>query len=141
MRPFTQTCCMVTIRLTIGLDWLDHDRPITVPRQDLGAGTLLRKGGGPMRSSTWIGLGVSGVLLLGMAMRSAASEGGNKAEPVLEIMSLDRGEFSLGVSWPWGAMAANRVMFNDHRGPFKAVVESSDKGVRVSFEGWGEGPF
>ena len=94
-----------------------------------------------MRSSTWMGLGLSGVLLLGMAIRSAASEGGNKAEPVLEIMSLDRGEFSLGVSWPWGAMAANHVMFNDHRGPFQAVVESSGRGVRVTFVGWGETPF
>jgi hypothetical protein len=38
-------------------------------------------------------------------------------------------------------MAVNHVMFNDHRGPFKAVVESAGKGVRVTFEGWGRGPF
>jgi hypothetical protein len=38
-------------------------------------------------------------------------------------------------------MAANHVMFNDHRGPFKAIVESSGKGVRVIFDGWGERPF
>jgi hypothetical protein len=38
-------------------------------------------------------------------------------------------------------MHVNHVMFNDHRGPFKAVVESSGRGVRVTFDGWGEGPF
>jgi hypothetical protein len=88
-----------------------------------------------------MGLGLSGVLLLGMAARSAGGESGAKAEPVLEIMSLDRGDYTLGLSWPWGAMAANHVMFNDHRGPFKAVVESAGEGVRVTFDGWGEGPF
>jgi hypothetical protein len=88
-----------------------------------------------------MGLGLSGVLLLSMAARSVGADGGAKAEPVLEIMSLDRGEFTLRLSFSWGAMAANHVMFNDHRGPFKAVVESSGKGVRVTFDGWGEGPF
>jgi hypothetical protein len=58
-----------------------------------------------------------------------------------EIMSLGRGDYSLGVSWPWGAMAANHVLSNDHRGPFQAVVESSSQGVRVTFVGWGEKPF
>jgi hypothetical protein len=38
-------------------------------------------------------------------------------------------------------MAVNHVQFNDHRGPFKAVVESSGKGVRVTFDGWGKRPF
>jgi hypothetical protein len=38
-------------------------------------------------------------------------------------------------------MAVNHVMFNDHRGPFKATVESSGKEVRVTFDGWGKGPF
>jgi hypothetical protein len=38
-------------------------------------------------------------------------------------------------------MAANHVLFNDHRGPFQAVVESAGKGVRVTFIGWGETPF
>jgi hypothetical protein len=38
-------------------------------------------------------------------------------------------------------MAVNRVMFNNHRGPFKAVVESSGRGVRVTFDGWGTEPF
>ena len=94
-----------------------------------------------MRSLTWMGLGLSGVLWLGLAARAVGAEGGPKSEPMLEIMSLDRRDYSLAVSWPWGAMAANHVMFNDHRGPFKAVVESSGKGVRVTFDGWGEGPF
>jgi hypothetical protein len=88
-----------------------------------------------------MGVGLSGVLWLGLAARSAGAEGGAGAEPVLEIMSLDRGDCTLGLSWPWGAMAANHVLFNDHRGPFKAVVESSGKGVRVTFDGWGKGPF
>jgi hypothetical protein len=38
-------------------------------------------------------------------------------------------------------MAVNHVLFNDHSGPFKAVVESSGKGVRVTFDGWGKEPF
>jgi hypothetical protein len=94
-----------------------------------------------MRSLTWKALGLSGVLLLGMAVGSDGAEGGAKAEPVLEIMSLDQGACTLGLSYSWGAMAVNHVMFNDHRGPFKAVVESSGKGVRVTFDGWGDGPF
>jgi hypothetical protein len=56
-------------------------------------------------------------------------------------MSLDPGDGTLGLSWPWGAMAVNHVLFNDHRGPFNAVVESSGKGVRVTFDGWSNGPF
>jgi hypothetical protein len=56
-------------------------------------------------------------------------------------MSLDQGPYTLGLSFPWGAMAVNHVMFNDHRGPFKAFVESSGKGVRVTFDGWGKVPF
>ena len=94
-----------------------------------------------MRSLTWMGLGLSGVFLVGMGMRSAGAEERAGAEPVLEIMSLERGDYSLRLSWPWGAMAANHVMFNDHRGPFKAVVESSGRGVRVTFDGWGGEPF
>ena len=50
-----------------------------------------------MRSLTWMGLGLSGVLLLGMAARSAGAERGAKAEPVLEIMSLDQGDCTLGL--------------------------------------------
>src|SRR5215468_10116409 len=94
-----------------------------------------------MRSLTGMGLGLSGVLLLGMAARSAGTERRARTEPILVIMSLDPGACTLGLSWPWGAMAANRVQFNDHRGPFQAVVESAGKGVRVTFNGWGQGPF
>ena len=94
-----------------------------------------------MRSVTWMGVGLSSVLWLGMAARSTGAEGRAKAEPVLEIMSLDPGDYALRLSWPWGAMAANHVTFSDHRGPFKAVVESSGPGVRVTFIGWGETPF
>jgi hypothetical protein len=74
-------------------------------------------------------------------MGSDGAERGAGAEPVLEIMSLDKAEYSLGLSWPWGAMSVNHVIFNDHRGPFKAVVASSGKGVGVTFDGWGSGPF
>jgi hypothetical protein len=88
-----------------------------------------------------MGLGLSGVIWLGMAVGSDGAERGARAEPVLEIMSLDQADCSLGLSWPWGAMTVNHVMFNDHRGPFKAVVESSGPGVLVSFDGWGRGPF
>jgi hypothetical protein len=88
-----------------------------------------------------MGFGLSCVLLLGIAERSAGDERGAKAEPTLEVMSLDQRNYALGLSWPWGAMAANHVMFNDHRGPFKAVVESPGKGVRVTFDGWGRQPF
>jgi hypothetical protein len=88
-----------------------------------------------------MGLGLSGVLLLGMAAWSAGVEKGARAEPVLEIMSLDPGDCTLGLSWPWGAMAVNHVLFKDHRGPFQAVVESSGEGVRVTFVGWGTEPF
>jgi hypothetical protein len=88
-----------------------------------------------------MGLGLSGVLWLGMAARSAGAEREARAQPVLEIMSPDRGEYSLRLSWPWGAMAVNHVLFDDHRGPFKAVVESTGKRVSVSFDGWGKEPF
>jgi hypothetical protein len=88
-----------------------------------------------------MGLGLSGVLWLGMAARSVGAEQAAKVGPVLEIMSPDRGDCTLGLSWRWGTMAVNHVLFDDHRGPFKAVVESTGKGVRVSFEGWGKEPF
>src|SRR5437870_3692030 len=94
-----------------------------------------------MRSLTGMALGLSGVLLLGLAARFAGAERRAGAEPVLEIMSLDQGDRTLGLSWPWGAMAVNHVQFDDHRGPFEAVVESSGQGVRVTFDGWGKGPF
>jgi hypothetical protein len=45
------------------------------------------------------------------------------------------------LAWPWGVIAVKHVRFEDHRGPFKAVVESTGRGVRVSFDGWGKEPF
>ena len=65
------------------------------------------------------GIGAVGVLLLGMAARSTGDERGAKAEPVLEIMSLDQGDCTLGLSLPWGAMAVNHVQFNDHQRPLQ----------------------
>src|SRR6516165_8723809 len=120
--------------------WLDQDGPATPPRPVGGAGTRRRKGAGPMRSATWMGWGLSGAVLLGSAAPAARADGKTGKEPVLEIRSLDPGDCTLRLSWPWGGMAVNRVMFNDHRGPFKAVVESSGRGVRVTFDGWGQGP-
>jgi hypothetical protein len=38
-------------------------------------------------------------------------------------------------------MAVKHVLFDNHHGPFKAIVESTGKGVRVAFEGWGKEPF
>jgi hypothetical protein len=88
-----------------------------------------------------MGLGLSGMLLLGAGARSTEPEKRAKEAPVLEIIGLDRGNYTLGLSWPWGAMAVDHVLFNDHSGPFKAIVESSGKGVRVTFDGWGRLPF
>jgi hypothetical protein len=94
-----------------------------------------------MQSKTWMRLGLSGVLLLGIAARSRGAEGQAKEQPVLEIMSLDKGDCTLRLSFRWGEIAVSHVMFNDHRAPFKAVVGSSRKGVQVSFDGWGDKPF
>jgi hypothetical protein len=82
-----------------------------------------------------------GVLLLGMAARRVEADKGAKAEQVLKLMSMDREACTLTLSWPWGAMAVNHVLFDDHRGPFKAFVESSAKRVRVTFDGWSNQPF
>jgi hypothetical protein len=94
-----------------------------------------------MRSLTWMGLGLSCVLVLCVPARSTGDEKGATAKPVLDIMSLDQGDCTLGLSFPWGAMAVNHVQFNDHSGPFKVVVESSGTGVRVNFDGWGKESF
>src|SRR5947209_16685316 len=96
-----------------------------------GADTLPWEGDGPMRTLTWMALGFSGALLLGAAAHPAGAQVMATVEPVLEIMSPDRGDCTLRLSWPWGAMAVNHVLFDDHHGPFKAVVESAGKGVRV----------
>jgi hypothetical protein len=34
-----------------------------------------------------------------------------------------------------------RVIFNDHNGPYKAIVEPTGKGVKVTFDGWGKESF
>ena len=94
-----------------------------------------------MRTLTWMGLGFSGALLLVASAHGAREQETVSVEPVLEIMSPDRGDCTLRLSWPWGAMAVNHVLLDDHRGPFRAVVESTGKGVRVRFEGWGKEPF
>jgi hypothetical protein len=88
-----------------------------------------------------MGWGLSGALLLGSAAPAVGAEERAGAESVLEILSLDPGDCTLRLSWPWGGMAVNRVLFNNHHGPFKAVVESSGRGVRVTFDGWGTEPF
>jgi hypothetical protein len=87
------------------------------------------------------GIRALGRAVVGMAAWSAGVEKGARAEPVLEILSLDPGDCTLRLSWPWGAMAVNHVLFQDHRGPFQAVVESAGAGVRVTFDGWGREPF
>jgi hypothetical protein len=92
-----------------------------------------------VRSLAWMRLGSYLALLLGAS--PAEPEEPDRSAPVLEILSPDRGDRSLGLEWPWGSMAVKHVMFNDHRGSFKAVVESSAHGVRVRFEGWGKEPF
>ena len=94
-----------------------------------------------MRILTWMRLPMLSVPLLGVAVWSAGFDGRARAKPILEIMSLAPAECTLALSFPWGGMAVNHVMFDDHRGSFKAVVQSSGKGVRVTFDGWGEEPF
>jgi hypothetical protein len=88
-----------------------------------------------------MGLGFSAALLLGASAHGAREQETAGAEPVLEIMSPDRGDCTLRLSWLWGAMAVNHVLLDDHRGPFKAIVEPTGRGVRVTFNGWGEEPF
>ena len=94
-----------------------------------------------MRTSTWIGLAFSTALLLGSVTPRAAADGTDDGKAVLEIISPDQGDCPLGLSWRWGSMAVKHVWFDDHRGPFKAVVESTGKAVRVNFDGWGKERF
>jgi hypothetical protein len=56
-------------------------------------------------------------------------------------MSLENGDCTLRLSWPWGEIAANHVMFDNQDGPAIAIVEPSPAGVRVTFEGWGKDRF
>jgi len=82
-------------------------------------------------------MGFTGAILLApFVVRSA-----DGAKRILEVMSPDAGDCTLSLTWPWGSMAVNRVFFDDHQGAFKAVVESTARGVRVTFDGWGNEPF
>ena len=94
-----------------------------------------------MRALIWSVMGFTGTLLLAPTVRSAGPEKPVASKPVLEVMSLDPGDCSLGLTWQWGSMAVNHVLFDDHSGPFKAIVEPTGRGVRVTFNGWGEEPF
>ena len=87
----------------------------------------------------WIGLGFAGF----PSVDEALGRGESKAamRPRLAIMSPDPGEFALRLEHHWGGLGANRVYFDDHDGPFEAVVERSADGVRVTFNGWEERPF
>jgi hypothetical protein len=60
---------------------------------------------------------------------------------MLAIMSPDPGEFALRLEHHWGGLGVNRVYFDNHDGPFEAVVQRSADGVRVTFNGWEERPF
>jgi hypothetical protein len=64
-----------------------------------------------------------------------------RAKSTLEILSLESGDCTLRLSWPWGEIAANHVMFDNQYGPAMAIVEPSPAGVRVTFEGWGKDRF
>ena len=94
-----------------------------------------------MRTSTWTGLAFSTALLLGSAAPRTAADGTDDAIAVLDIIGPDQGDCPLGLSWRWGSMTVKHVWFDDHRGPFKAVVESSGKEVRVTIDGWGNERF
>jgi hypothetical protein len=59
----------------------------------------------------------------------------------LDIVNTDAEECPLELSWRWGDVAVNHVLFNDHHGPYKGIVEPGGKGVKVSFDGWGKEPF
>jgi hypothetical protein len=56
-------------------------------------------------------------------------------------MSLDSREFALQLEHHWGGITASHVFFDNHSGPFEAVVETSAGGVRITFNGWEEHPF
>jgi hypothetical protein len=86
-----------------------------------------------------VGLGISGFAPVGqtaMIRKPPAAP-----HSVLEILSPVPGDFALKLDYPWGGIAASRVYFDNHDGPFEAVVEPSGPGVRVTFKGWEEKPF
>ena len=86
-------------------------------------------------------VGLFGSLLLVLMTQAAARDKQSSEANALEIVSTDPGEFPLELSWRWGGMAVNHVVFNDHRGPYKAIVEPGAKGVKVTFDGWGKESF
>jgi hypothetical protein len=70
-----------------------------------------------VRISTWMGLGTLVTLLLG-AGAPTGSDKDASARRALEILSPDRGDYTLRLERSWGAMAVNHVQFDDHQGPF-----------------------
>jgi hypothetical protein len=87
----------------------------------------------------WIGLGLSGLPSATHITRSSAPVAAKHA--ILEIMSPDSGDLSLQLEHHWGSISAHHVYFDNHDGPFEAVVEPSADGVRVTFNGWEDHPF
>ena len=86
-----------------------------------------------------LGLGISG---FPPATQTAENSGLVTAKhAVLELMSLDPGEYTLNLEYHWGGLSGNHVYFDTHDGPFEAVVEPSPSGVRITFNGWEEHPF
>jgi hypothetical protein len=83
-----------------------------------------------------------GVLVLAQPIQTT---GGNAPEAakraVLDIMSLQPGDCTLKLEHHWGGISGNHIYFDNHAGPFEAVVEPSASGVRVTFTGWEEHPF
>jgi hypothetical protein len=86
-----------------------------------------------------IGLGMLGFASGGLTAGSRAPTTAKHA--VLEIMSPDSDDLALQLVHHWGGMSASHVFFDNHDGPFDAVVEASAGGVRVTFTGWEEYPF
>ena len=87
----------------------------------------------------WIGLGISG--LAPPSQTDRGTEPVAVKHAVLEIMSRAQGHRTLRLEHHWGGIAASHVFFNDHDGPFEAVVEPMANGVRVTIKGWEEHPF
>lgn len=86
-----------------------------------------------------IGLGLSGLTPAAQTAGSKAPAAAKRA--VLEIMSPDSGDLALQLEHHWGAISANHVFFDNHDGPFEAVVQPAAGGVRVTYNGWEEHPF
>ena len=92
----------------------------------------------------WVALAYIGFGMLGLAPNGQSAGGNAPVSPkhaVLEIMSPGPGDYNLKLEHHWGAISGNHVYFDNHDGPFEAVVEPSPSGVRVTFDGWEEHPF